>query len=156
MHFFTNALFCYDSRMQVKFKRVDPAAVLPAYARPGDAGMDLCACEEAVLRPGERRLVRTGLVMELPQGAEAQVRPRSGLALKHGVTLLNAPGTIDAGYRGEIGVILVNHGEAPFVIAPGMRIAQLVLAAVARVTVTLADELGASARGAGGFGSTGT
>ena len=156
MHFFTNALFCYDSRMQVKFKRVDPAAVLPAYARPGDAGMDLCACEEAVLRPGERRLVRTGLVMELPQGAEAQVRPRSGLALKHGVTLLNAPGTIDAGYRGEIGVILVNHGEAPFVIAPGMRIAQLVLAEVARVMVTLADELGASARGAGGFGSSGT
>ena len=155
MHFFTNALFCYDSRMQVKFKRVDPAAVLPAYARPGDAGMDLCACEEAVLRPGERRLVRTGLVMELPQGAEAQVRPRSGLALKHGVTLLNAPGTIDAGYRGEIGVILVNLGQEPFAVRAGMRVAQMVVAPVARAEVAEVAEVSGTERGAGGFGSSG-
>ena len=141
---------------QIRFQKLNPQASLPVQAHPSDAGMDLHACEHVTLAPGARGLVRTGLAIEIPEGLEGQVRPRSGLALKHGVTVLNAPGTIDAGYRGEIAVILVNHGEAPFVVEPGMRIAQLVLAAVARVTVTLADELGASARGAGGFGSTGT
>ena len=141
---------------QIRFQKLNPQASLPVQAHPGDAGMDLRACEHVTLAPGARALVRTGLAVEIPEGLEGQVRPRSGLALKHGVTVLNAPGTIDAGYRGEIAVILVNHGEAPFVVEPGMRIAQLVLAAVARVTVALVDGLGASARGAGGFGSTGT
>ena len=137
------------------FQKLNPQAGVPVQAHPGDAGLDLQACERVTLPPGARGLVRTGLAVEIPEGLEGQVRPRSGLALKHGVTVLNAPGTIDAGYRGEIGVILINLGTSPFVVEPGMRIAQLVFAAVAQVTVTFADELGASARGVGGFGSTG-
>ena len=139
----------------VLFKRVHADAVLPAYAHPGDAGLDLCACEAATLLPGERRLVRTGLVMELPSGTEAQLRPRSGLALKHGITLLSTPGTIDEGYRGELGVILVNLGQEPFEVVPGMRIAQMVIAPVLRVAVEESETLGATCRGEGGFGSTG-
>lgn len=141
--------------MTVLFKRIHADAVLPTYAHPGDAGLDLCACEAATLQPGERRLVRTGLVMELPPGTEAQLRPRSGLALKHGITLLNAPGTIDEGYRGELGVILVNLGQEPFEVAPGMRIAQMVIAPVLRVAVEESETLGETCRGEGGFGSTG-
>ncbi len=141
--------------MTVNFKRIHPDAVLPAYARPGDAGMDVCACEAATLQPGERRLVRTGLVMELPPGTEAQMRPRSGLALKHGITLLNTPGTIDEGYRGEVGVILINLGGEPFEVAPGMRIAQMVIAPVLRAAVTEVEAVTETARGGGGFGSTG-
>ena len=141
--------------MTVYFKKIHPAAVLPAYARPGDAGMDVCACEEATLLPGERKLVRTGLMMELPHGTEAQMRPRSGLALKNGVTLLNTPGTIDEGYRGEVGVILINLGQEPFRVQPGMRIAQMVIAPVLRVDTADVAEVSDTARGAGGFGSTG-
>ena len=141
--------------MVVRFKRVHPAARLPQYAHPGDAGMDLCACEEVTLAPGAYALVRTGLSVELPADAEAQVRPRSGLALKHGVTLLNAPGTIDAGYRGEIGVVLINHGREPFHVTPGLRIAQMVIAPVVRAEIAVAESLSATARGSGGFGSTG-
>ena len=141
--------------MTVNFKRVHPAASLPSYARPGDAGMDVCACEAATLQPGERKLIRTGLVMELPRGTEAQVRPRSGLALKHGVTLLNTPGTIDEGYRGEVGVILVNLGREPFEVLSGMRIAQMVIAPVLRADVAEVAEVSDTARGTGGFGSTG-
>ena len=142
-------------RMTVKFMKVHAAAVLPSYARPGDAGMDVCACEKATLLPGERKLVKTGLVMELPHGTEAQMRPRSGLALKNGVTLLNAPGTIDEGYRGEIGVILINLGAEAFVVQPGMRIAQMVVAPVLRADAVEVAEVSGTARGAGGFGSTG-
>jgi dUTP pyrophosphatase len=129
----------------------------PAYATAQSAGMDLLAAIEGeiVLAPGERRLVPTGIGIALPATHEAQVRPRSGLALKHGVTVLNSPGTIDADYRGEIGVILVNLGEKPFAIARGDRIAQLVVAAVARVAWDEREALSDSARGAGGFGSTG-
>lgn len=141
--------------MTILFKRVHADAVLPAYAHPGDAGLDLCACEAATLLPGERRLVRTGLVMELPSGTEAQLRPRSGLALKHGITLLNTPGTIDEGYRGELGVILINLGQEPFEVVPGMRIAQMVIAPVLRVAVEESETLGETCRGEGGFGSTG-
>ena len=141
--------------MTVHFKRIHPEAVLPAYAHPGDAGMDVCACESATLQPGARKLIKTGLVMELPKGTEAQMRPRSGLALKHGLTLLNTPGTIDEGYRGEVGVILINLGQEPFEVTPGMRIAQMVIAPVLRVDVAEADEVSGTARGAGGFGSTG-
>jgi dUTP pyrophosphatase len=131
---------------------------LPAYATAGAAGCDLHAAVEAPLEipPGGRALVPTGIAIALPEGAEAQVRPRSGLALRHGVTCLNAPGTIDADYRGEVGVILANLGEAPFVVARGMRIAQLVVAPVARVAWDEVAELPATLRGAGGFGSTGT
>ena len=142
--------------MTVTFKKIRPDAVIPSYAHPGDAGLNVCACESTTLQPGERRLVKTGLVMELPRGTEAQMRPRSGLALKHGVTLLNTPGTIDEGYRGELGIILVNLGQEPFTVAPGMRIAQMVIAPVLRVVCAEVDDVSDTARGEGGFGSTGT
>jgi dUTP pyrophosphatase len=130
---------------------------LPIYATEHAAGLDLLAAvSEAVeLLPGARRLVPTGISIALPAGYEAQIRPRSGLALKHGVTLLNSPGTIDADYRGEVGVILINHGEALFRVERGDRIAQLVIAPVARLAWRESDVLPESARGAGGFGSTG-
>ncbi len=130
---------------------------LPEYGTGQSAGMDLLAAIEAelVLAPGARALVPTGISIALPEGYEAQVRPRSGLALKHGLTILNSPGTIDADYRGEIGIVLANQGEAAFAVTRGMRIAQLVFAPVARVAWHEADSLPASARGAGGFGSTG-
>lgn len=121
------------------------------------AGLDLrAAVEETVsLRPGERRLIPTGFCVELPPGWEGQVRPRSGLAVRHGITMLNSPGTIDSDYRGEVKVLAINHGHDPFEVQRGDRIAQLVVAAVARVEVEELDELSASERGAGGFGSTG-
>ena len=123
----------------------------------GAAGMDLAASLDApvTIAPGKRALVGTGLAIALPRGFEAQVRPRSGLAAKHGVTVLNAPGTIDEDYRGEIKVILINHGDEPFVVQSGERVAQLVIAKVARVTLDEQASLDGSARGAGGFGHTG-
>jgi dUTP pyrophosphatase len=131
---------------------------LPAYATEQSAGMDLLAAvaEPKTLAPGERALIPTGLSIALPDGFEAQIRPRSGLALKHGIALVNAPGTIDADYRGEIGVIVINHGAEPFTIERGMRIAQMVIAPYTRATFSEVLELPTSARGAGGFGSTGT
>ncbi|MGF1609382.1 MAG: dUTP diphosphatase [Kiloniellales bacterium] len=147
------------SRVTVPIMRLAHGAdlPLPAYATPDSAGMDLLAAVESVvvLQPGERRLVPTGLAIALPAGYEAQVRPRSGLALKHGVTVLNAPGTIDADYRGEVGVILVNLGDAPFTIERGGRIAQLVIAPFARTQWAPNEALPDSERGSGGFGSTG-
>ncbi len=130
---------------------------LPAYATAGAAGMDLRAAVRAAvtLAPGARALISCGFRIALPEGYEAQVRPRSGLALRHGVTVANAPGTIDSDYRGAVAVILVNLGDEPFVVRRGERIAQLVVAPVARVELTVVDELPASARGAGGFGHTG-
>ena len=132
---------------------------LPAYETPQAAGMDLRAAvpdaEPLTLRPGARFPVPTGLAFALPPGFEAQVRPRSGLALKHGITCLNAPGTVDADYRGEVKVILVNHGEEDFVIRRGERIAQLVIAPVVQAAWVETDSLDETARGAGGFGSTG-
>jgi dUTP pyrophosphatase len=131
---------------------------LPSYQSAGAAGLDLLAALPAntqlVLEPRARDLVPTGLVIELPAGFEAQVRPRSGLALKHGITVLNAPGTIDSDYRGEVKVLLINLGSEPFVIERGMRIAQLVIAPVTRVELQEAKSLEDSSRGAGGFGST--
>ena len=141
--------------MTVKVLRTDPAAQLPVYAHPGDAGMDVRSIEDVTLSPGARALIHTGLVLMLPPNAEAQVRPRSGLALKHGVTVLNTPGTIDAGYRGEVGVILINLGTEPFVVEKGMKIAQLVVAPVAQAEVVEVSAVDATDRGAGGFGSTG-
>lgn len=131
---------------------------LPTYATEQSAGMDLTAAlEEAIeLAPGDRLLIPTGLSIALPKGYEAQVRPRSGLALKHGITVLNTPGTIDADYRGEIGVILINMGKEDFTIERGMRVAQLVIAKHETVQWEVAESLEESERGAGGFGSTGT
>lgn len=129
---------------------------LPAYATEGAAGMDLLAARDMVLPPGGRALVPTGLCIALPPGWEMQVRPRSGLALKHGVTVLNAPGTVDEDYRGEVGVILLNTGTEPFAVARGERVAQAVFAPVARVEWEEVASLDATARGAAGFGSTGT
>jgi dUTP pyrophosphatase len=135
-----------------------PDLVLPAYHSDAAAGMDLAAAVEhpIVLAPGAFEAVPCGFAIALPAGYEAQVRPRSGLASRHGVTVLNAPGTIDSDYRGEIKVILVNHGPEPFTITKGLRIAQLVVAPVARVEWEVAEALPATGRGAGGFGHTGT
>ena len=132
---------------------------LPAYQSTDAAGLDLLAAVPAesplILSPGKYALVPTGLTIALPSGFEAQVRPRSGLAAKHGVTVLNAPGTIDADYRGEISVILINHGEAPFVIRRGERVAQMVIAPVVQAQLVAAPSLSTTDRGSGGFGSTG-
>lgn len=129
----------------------------PARQTSGAAGYDLCAAiaEPCSLEPGKRRLIPTGWALELPDGFEAQVRPRSGLALKHGVTVLNAPGTIDSDYRGPIGVVLINLGDEPFVVTPGARIAQLVFARHESPLIEVASSLDETSRGAGGYGSTG-
>ncbi|MBK8630654.1 MAG: dUTP diphosphatase [Sphingomonadales bacterium] len=127
----------------------------PAYATPGAAGMDVVSAEDLTLAPGGRHAVATGFAMAIPEGYEVQVRPRSGLALKQGITCLNTPGTIDSDYRGEVKVILANLGDAPFLIARGDRIAQLVPAPVQRAVFVAVDSLDATVRGAGGFGSTG-
>ena len=141
--------------MKLKVKKLAADATVPNYAHPGDAGLDLYANESAELAPGASRMVKTGVAIQLPPGTEAQVRPRSGLAAKHAVTVLNTPGTIDEGYRGEVCVILVNHGTQPFAIEKGMKIAQMVIKPVITVDVEETDELSDTSRGEGGFGSTG-
>jgi dUTP pyrophosphatase len=142
--------------MKIKIVNHSPFE-LPQYATPLSAGMDLRAClsEPVTLASLQRAVVPTGLFIELPAGYEAQIRPRSGLAAKHGISLVNSPGTIDADYRGEIKIILVNLSDTPFVVQPGERIAQMVIARHERVEWTPVDELDDTARGAGGFGSTG-
>jgi dUTP pyrophosphatase len=144
--------------MKIRFTNRCPDIDAPARATPHAAGFDLRAAVAAsvVLEPGKRALVPTGIAIEIPPGYEGQVRARSGLAVKHGIALVNAPGTIDADYRGEIGVILVNLGDAPFTIARGDRIAQLVIAPLTPCDLDLAGDLAPSERGEGGFGSTGT
>ena len=141
----------------VQVKRLPHGAglPLPAYATSGAAGMDVVSAEEVTIAPGARHAVATGLALAIPQGYEIQVRPRSGLALKHGITVPNTPGTIDSDYRGELKVILINHGTEPFAIARGDRVAQLVLAPVVQAAWDEVDELDATERGEGGFGSTG-
>ena len=141
--------------MTLRFRKIHPDAVLPSYAHPSDAGMDVRSVEDLVIAPGKRALVPTGLVMLLPPMYEAQVRPRSGLALKSGVTVLNTPGTIDSGYRGEVGVILANFGEADFQVKKGDKIAQIVIAPVTQPEIVETDEIDETDRGSGGFGSTG-
>lgn len=147
--------------MKVSIRRLTNGEGLPApaYGSAGAAGLDLYAAlpagQKLVLEPGARDLIPTGLQIAIPAGYEAQLRPRSGLAVEHGVTVLNAPGTIDCDYRGEVKALLVNHGGQPFEITRGMRIAQLVIAPVSRATLVEVDELDETARGAGGFGSTG-
>ena len=141
----------------VRIKRLPhgEGLALPAYATPGAAGMDVLAAEDVTLAPGARHAVATGFSVAIPAGFEIQVRPRSGLALKHGISVPNTPGTIDSDYRGELKVILINHGAEPFAVARGDRIAQLVLAPVTRAAWDEVAELDDTARGAGGFGSTG-
>lgn len=141
--------------MILRFRRIHPDAVLPQYAHPSDAGMDLRSVDECVIPPGKRALVHTGLVMLLPPMYEGQVRSRSGLALKSGVMVLNSPGTVDSGYRGELGVILANFGDSDFKVAKGDRIAQLVIAPVTQPQVEETDIVDDTDRGSGGFGSTG-
>lgn len=142
--------------MTLCFKRIHPDAVLPAYAHPSDAGMDVRSVADIVVPPGGRALVPTGLVAIIPPMHEIQVRPRSGLALKHGVTVLNTPGTIDSGYRGEIGVIFANFGDKDFAVSKGDKVAQLVFAPVVQPEIEETDTIDDTDRGAGGFGSTGT
>jgi dUTP pyrophosphatase len=145
-----------SSQLDVLITRLDPAVPLPGYARHGDAGADLCAAEDVDLAPGERAVVRTGIAIALPEGYAGFVHPRSGLAARHGITLVNAPGTIDAGYRGEIKVILLNTDLARAVsLRHGDRIAQLVVQRVENVTFREVPALPESARGDNGFGSTG-
>lgn len=142
--------------MRLLVKRLDKAgARLPARAHPGDAGLDLFAAGDVDVPAGGTRLVGTGLAVALPRGTEGQIRPRSGLALRHGVTVLNAPGAVDAGYRGEVGVLLVNHGRRTFRVRRGMKVAQLVVTPVVEVEVVETDVLSETARSDGGFGSTG-
>jgi len=141
--------------MKIKIKRLKEEAILPFYEHPYDSGLDLISIEETEILPGNSHLVPTGIALELPPGTEAQIRPRSGLALKHQITVLNTPGTIDEGYRGEIGVILINHGKQTFKVTKGMKIAQMVIAPVIRVEIEEVDQLSDSSRGTGGFGSTG-
>src|SRR6476661_2533364 len=136
--------------LEVKIKRIHADAKIPLQATPGDAGMDLYSIETVKIPSGETRLIQTGLQIELPKGTEAQIRPRSGLALKHSVTVLNSPGTIDEGYRGEIGVILINHGKETFVVEKSMRIAQMVIQLVPFIQLTEVNELSQSVRGASG------
>lgn len=143
----------------IGFRRIRPEAILPAYQSEGAAGMDLVACTDQlqpiVIPPGEIRIIPTGWAVSIPKGLEGQVRPRSGLATKFGLTVPNAPGTIDSDYRGEVAVALINLGRQPFTVEHGMRIAQLVIAPVARAIIREASKLTPTARGEGGFGSTG-
>jgi dUTP pyrophosphatase len=141
--------------MQLKIKLLKKNALLPRYAHPGDAGLDLFSVEQKEILPGESALIGTGISIQLPENTEAQIRPRSGLALKHQVTLVNTPGTIDFGYRGEIKIIMINHGKQPFLVEEGMKVAQMVIKPVLIVDVVEAERLNETSRGDGGFGSTG-
>ena len=143
--------------IQVKVKKLHPQAVVPGYMTEHAAGMDLCTVIDApvILAPGERTLLPTGLAMEIPPGFEGQVRPRSGLALKKGIALVNSPGTIDADYRGEIGIIIINNSREDVEFLPGDRIAQLIIAPVTQATLVEANDLDDSVRSSGGFGHTG-
>jgi dUTP pyrophosphatase len=142
---------------RVQIKKLRPDAIVPRYMTEQAAGLDLCAAIDApiTLQPGARVTVDTGLAMALPPGFEAQIRPRSGLARDHGITLVNAPGTIDSDFRGAVMVLVINHGREPVTIEPGQRIAQMVIAPVVQAVLEVVDELSSTSRGSGGFGSTG-
>ncbi len=141
--------------MEIKIIKLNEAAIIPSYSHPGDAGLDLFSIEEAEILPGETQLINTGIAIALPPNTEAQIRPRSGLALKHSITVLNSPGTIDAGYRGEIGIILINHGKNRFKVVPGMKVAQMVVSSFIQAKLMIANDLNVTTRGDNGFGSTG-
>ncbi|TXT56532.1 MAG: Deoxyuridine 5'-triphosphate nucleotidohydrolase [Candidatus Thorarchaeota archaeon] len=144
-----------EKPLVVKVKLLSPFGRIPISARKGDAAFDLFSAEEYELKPGERHAISTGIAIEIPEGYEGQVRPRSGLAIKHGITVLNGPGTIDSGFRGEVRSIMINHGEESFRIEIGMRIAQLAIRRVPDVIFEQSQRLESSDRGKGGFGSTG-
>lgn len=141
--------------MILKIKKIHKDAILPSYAHKGDAGLDLYSVEEKIIENGSSALIKTGIKIELPEGTEAQVRPRSGLALKNAITVLNSPGTIDEGYRGEVGVILINHGKEIFKVEKGMKIAQMVIQKVVKAEIVEVEDLSDTSRSEGGFGSTG-
>ena len=141
--------------MRIQIQKVEDVTT-PSYAQPGDAGLDLYSAEELELAPGERKIVSTGIKMAIPEGYEAQIRPKSGLAAKHGISVVNTPGTIDAGYRGIVGVILINHGNESFKVEKDSKIAQMVINKVEIAEFEEVDALDETARGEGGFGSTGT
>lgn len=141
--------------MQVQMTRIHPDAILPHYVHPGDSGMDVYSVEDLTIAPGDTAFVHTGLQIAVPEGYEAQMRPKSGLALKHSVTLLNSPGTVDSGYRGELCVIVINHGREPFHVKKHTKIAQMVICPVVRAEIIEVERLDDTTRGAGGFGSTG-
>lgn len=141
--------------MEIQVVKIHEDAILPHYVHPGDAGMDVYSIEDVIIPPGETRLVRTGLIIAVPEQYEAQVRPKSGLALKHAVTLTNSPGTIDSSYRGEVCVLLINHGRTPYHVQKHAKIAQLVICPVIRATLVEVESLDDTSRGDGGFGSTG-
>jgi dUTP pyrophosphatase len=141
--------------MKLKILKLTPSSILPRYEHLNDSGLDLFSIEEIEIPAQESKLIHTGIAIELPEGTEAQIRPRSGLALKYQITLLNTPGTIDEGYRGEIGIILINHGKNTFTVTKEMKIAQMVITPVIRVEVEEVDSLSDTSRGTGGFGSTG-
>ncbi|GIW22087.1 MAG: deoxyuridine 5'-triphosphate nucleotidohydrolase [Candidatus Sericytochromatia bacterium] len=141
--------------MKLKVKKIVKDAILPSYAHEGDAGLDLFSIEEKIIMPNESAFIRTGIKIELPKNTEAQIRPRSGLALKHCITVLNSPGTIDYGYRGEICIILINHGKNAFKVKKGMKIAQMVVQKILNVSVIEVEELSETKRNENGFGSTG-
>ncbi|MBI2628678.1 dUTP diphosphatase [Candidatus Pacearchaeota archaeon] len=142
--------------MKLKVKKLDNEATLPNYAHPGDAGMDLYSSKDyPPLNPGERCLIHTGISLEIPEGYELQIRPKSGLALKHGLSIVNTPGTIDSGYRGEVGIILINHGEKPYTVKKGEKVAQGVFSRFESAELEEVVDLSDTSRGAGGFGSTG-
>lgn len=143
------------ARREILVQRLLPSAILPTYGRPGDSGLDLYAVEQMTIPVGKQRVVKTGIAVEIPEGIEAQVRSRSGLARDHGVIVFNSPGTIDSGYRGEVLVLLANFGEDDFEALPGMRIAQLVFCTIEQVVLSETSKVGASTRGVQGLGSTG-
>ena len=143
------------NKFKLKIQKIHNEAIIPSYAHKGDAGLDLYSVEKVTINPSETALIKTGIKIELPPQTEAQVRPRSGLALKHGITVLNTPGTIDEGYRGEVGIILINHGKEPFIVEKGMKIAQMKVKPVWYVDIEEVQELSDTERAEGGFGSSG-
>jgi dUTP pyrophosphatase len=142
--------------INVKIIKIKENAVIPSYAKQGDAGVDLCSTEEYTIKPGERVIVSTGIKIAIPEGYEAQIRPRSGLAIKNGISICNTPGTIDSGYRGEIGVITINLGQEEFKIEKGMRICQMIFNKIEHAEFEETEKLDETQRGEGGFGHTGT
>lgn len=141
--------------MKILMKKISPEAVIPSYAHKDDAGLDLFSIDTIVIKPMERKLIHTGIQIQLPPNTEAQIRPRSGLALKHGITVLNTPGTIDQGYRGEIGIILINLSNESFNVEKNMKIAQMVIKPIISLEIQEVDRLNDTSRGKDGFGSTG-
>lgn len=141
--------------IKIKFQKIKENVIIPHYEHPGDSGMDIYSCEDNLLLPGERKLISTGLKVEIPEGYEMQIRSKSGLAINSGISTLNSPGTVDSGYRGEICVILINHSKEDFQVKKGQKIAQAVISKVEQADIETSEELSETSRGEGGFGSTG-